>query len=356
MWDKIVCCRLKRLGMLWSVAFTSIVLHAQENVDHWEAAVLDGTSWHYLVPMEQPAAAWATTGFNDSFWPEGPSGFGYGDGDDATVVSSTSSLYLRHIFLVENLESWIDVDFLMDYDDGFIAYLNGTEIARGNAGQTGDFIAWNQNLATDHEAVLYAGGIPPSFEFDFAPLLVEGSNTLAIELHNVNPTSSDLTARPYLMVGTTANGLGFDAPPSWFAPASGDMHDVTFNLNMADEVVASSGVFVAGGNFFGVAGDHPMTDSDGDDIWTADHPGSIRIHRLLYVSQWPLLGLELQGKHSRPGVRSPRKLQRPNARQRCGSDLGQHLFWSVLHGWPVRCGDRVHGCGSTQLFPCGDRG
>ena len=260
------------LLLFWLVATTSVSLNAQEEVDHWEAPILDGTSWQYLVPNEQPAAEWTTPGFNDSFWPDGPSGFGYGDGDDATVVPTTSSLYLRHTFLVDDLEMWLDVDFLMDYDDGFIAYLNGMEIARGNAGQTGDFIAWNQNLATDHEAVLYAGGIPPSFEFDFAALLVEGSNTLAIELHNVNPTSSDLTARPFLMVGTTANGLGFDAPPSWFAPASGDMYDVTFNLNMANETVAPSGVFVAGGSFFGVAGDHPMTDSDGDYIWTVTIP------------------------------------------------------------------------------------
>lgn len=257
---------------LWLAATTSVALNAQEGLDHWEAPVLDGTSWHYLVPTEQPDAEWNTQGFNDFFWPQGPSGFGYGDGDDATVVTSTTSLYLRHTFEVENLEEWLDASFFMDYDDGFIAYLNGTEIARGNAGQTGDFIAWNQNLATDHEAVLYAGGIPPSFEFDFAFLLVEGSNTLAIELHNVNPTSSDLTARPFLMVGTTANGLGFDSPPSWFNPASEDTYDVMFNLNMANEVAASSGVFVAGGNFFGVAGDHPMTDSDGDGIWTVTIP------------------------------------------------------------------------------------
>jgi hypothetical protein len=262
----------KPFVFFWFVFSTTIGMNAQQDIDHWEAVVMDGTFWHYLVPTSQPNAAWNTPEFNDDSWLEGPSGFGYGDGDDATIVSTTPSLYLRHTFQVENIDSWLDVDFFMDYDDGFVAYLNGTEIARGNAGDTGTFIAWNQNLATDHEAVLYAGGIPPIFDFDFAGLLVEGENTLSIELHNVNPTSSDLTARPFLMVGTTAIGLGLETPPAWFNPMTSDVHDITFNLNMTNETVSPTGVFVAGGSFFGVAGDHPMTDSDGDGTWTVTIP------------------------------------------------------------------------------------
>jgi hypothetical protein len=262
----------KPFVFFWFVFSTTIGMNAQQNIDHWEAVVMDGTFWHYLVPTSQPNAAWNTPEFNDDSWLEGPSGFGYGDGDDATIVSPTPSLYLRHTFQVENIDTWLDVDFFMDYDDGFVAYLNGTEIARGNAGVTGAFIAWNQDLATDHEAVLYAGGIPPIFDFDFAGLLVEGENTLSIELHNVNPTSSDLTARPFLMVGTTAIGLGLETPPAWFNPMTSDVHDVTFNLNMTNETVSPTGVFVAGGSFFGVAGDHPMTDSDGDGTWTVTIP------------------------------------------------------------------------------------
>ena len=64
----------------------------------------------------------------------GPSGFGYSDGDDATTVPTTPSLYLRRTFDVENLEQWLDAQFFMDYDDGFVAYLNGVEIARATRG------------------------------------------------------------------------------------------------------------------------------------------------------------------------------------------------------------------------------
>lgn len=45
-------------------------------------------------------------------------------------------------------------------------------------------------------------------------------------------------------------------------------HQVTFEVNMANETVAPSGVFIAGGTYFGVPGDNPMTDLDGDGIYS----------------------------------------------------------------------------------------
>jgi hypothetical protein len=67
-------------------------------IDHWESVVLPGDYWDYLVPTSQPNSNWNQLGFNASSWNSGPSGFGYGDGDDATVLSSTMSVYLRKTF------------------------------------------------------------------------------------------------------------------------------------------------------------------------------------------------------------------------------------------------------------------
>ena len=252
------------LGLsLASSLFISPSMCFAQAVDHWEAVLQDGTQWHYWLPNNQPANDWFEGEFNDAAWPEGPAGFGYGDGDDNTVLPSTTAVYLRHTFEIDDLSNWLDAHFFMDYDDGFVAYLNGTEIGRGNAGQPGEFIAWNQVLDMDQEAVLYAGGIPSSFPFDLS-LLTEGSNTLAIEVHNMGPSSSDLTARPFLFAGVPAEGLGYGPPPTWFNPPGADVHPVTFEVNMANETVSPQGVYVAGGAYFGVPGDNPMTDADGD--------------------------------------------------------------------------------------------
>jgi hypothetical protein len=44
---------------------------------------------------------------------------------------------------------------------------------------------------------------------------------------------------------------------------------LTFNLDMSDVETSPDGVFVGGGGTFGVPGDNPMSDDDGDDVWTA---------------------------------------------------------------------------------------
>ena len=116
--------RLSALALGWIGMSLSLGLHAQGAVDHWEAAVQDGTSWTYLVPTAQPSPAWMQEDFAASGWSQGPSGIGYGDGDDATVVGPTTSVYMRHTFDVADVNDYSDAVFAMDYDDGYVAYLN----------------------------------------------------------------------------------------------------------------------------------------------------------------------------------------------------------------------------------------
>ncbi|MEL7219991.1 MAG: T9SS type A sorting domain-containing protein, partial [Bacteroidota bacterium] len=47
-----------------------------------------------------------------------------------------------------------------------------------------------------------------------------------------------------------------------------DSIDVTFQLNTANITVDAGGIFIAGGGTFGVPGDNPMVDPDGDGIYT----------------------------------------------------------------------------------------
>jgi hypothetical protein len=72
----------------------------------------------------------------------------------------------------------------MRYDDGFIAYLNGVEVAR--AGFTGD-PTWYSHAEGEHD-----GAVAENFDVSaFRDLLVEGVNMLAIHGLNVSDTSSD---------------------------------------------------------------------------------------------------------------------------------------------------------------------
>ena len=81
----------------------SFPLFTFTQIDHWESVVLPGDNWNYLVPTSQPNANWNQPGFNASSWSSGPSGFGFGDDDDATVIPNTMSVYIRKIFYITDV-------------------------------------------------------------------------------------------------------------------------------------------------------------------------------------------------------------------------------------------------------------
>jgi hypothetical protein len=182
-------------------------------IDHWESVVLPGDDWDYLVPTAQPATDWNQSGFDSSSWSTGPSGFGYGDEDDATVISPTMSVYIRKTFQITDATAVGYMVLDIDYDDGFVAYLNGQEIARNLV--SGDIPAFNQSTDGNHEALLYQGYGPERFEVD-PLLLTTGTNILAVQVHNQSIGSSDLSALPVLSLGINNTSTNYSTPPWWF--------------------------------------------------------------------------------------------------------------------------------------------
>ncbi len=199
------------------------------SIDHWETAVYESDSWRYQIGASDPPADWNTIGFNDNAWPSGPGGFGYGDGDDGTSApSGTLSIYYRRKFNVANLGEIVQAVLSMDYDDGFIAYLNGQEIARSSTvtGQPN----WN-TLVAEHEATFYNNAaLPEAFSLNQAALaavLQAGQNVLAVEIHNTSANSSDLSGRTWLHFGIGSNAPFFGPTPSWFNPGGGIQRQFT---------------------------------------------------------------------------------------------------------------------------------
>ena len=193
------------------VLVTSFFASAQ--IDHWESVVLPGDQWDYLVPSSQPSSSWNQLGYNSSSWSTGNSGFGYGDGDDATIVSNTISIYIRKTFSITNLSDIEAIILDLDYDDGFVAYLNGQEVARNLI--SGSIPNFNQTSDGYHEALLPQGYAPERFGID-VNLLNPGTNVLAVQVHNQSFDSSDLSALPVFSVGINNTSSNYETPPSWF--------------------------------------------------------------------------------------------------------------------------------------------
>ena len=190
-------------------------------IDHWETAVFDNDIWKYLPGTSEPDTNWRELAFNDAAWLQGQGGVGYGDGDDSTVISAVTSLYLRKSFNIIDTSEISEVILHVDYDDSFVAYLNNVEIARSNIGTVGDHPLFNQGANTDHEAQMYQGGLPDQFIINpqlLDTILNQGNNILAIQVHNTNINSSDLSSRIFLSLGINNISYNYSPVPNWFQP------------------------------------------------------------------------------------------------------------------------------------------
>ncbi len=205
-------------------------------------------------PQEIPTdwrLGWTKLDFDDAGWPSGPGGFGYDDNDDATVLNLSglaSTVYLRQVFDVtaEMLASSGTLQLVADYDDGFIAYLNGTVVARRNAGTTETFFAYNSVSTGSHDAgtpETISLGVPSSF-------LVEGENVLAVQAFNNASTGSDLSIIVDLKIGaqmlvehggTWRYCDGIREPAGEQAPLADDVYDWIELYNNGSEAVSLYG-------------------------------------------------------------------------------------------------------------------
>ena len=130
--------------------------------------------------------------FDDSAWGQGPAPLGYGD-NPATVLGFGAddnrhiTSYLRHQFHVENPDGFNGMALTLQVDDGAVVYLNGTEIVRQNLPEgIIDFLTSASSAVTPEiEEVFHRFVIP-------VENLVEGDNILAVEVHQISPTSVDM--------------------------------------------------------------------------------------------------------------------------------------------------------------------
>ncbi len=200
----------------WLLAFLFLpILSYAQSIDHWEAAVVAEENWRYRLGNSEPPSDWYQPSFNDASWQVGQGGFGYSDGDDNTILPPTLSVYLRKEFEIIDPAVIASIALYADYDDAFVAYLNGVEIGRANIGTVGTPPAYDDEPYTDREALLYQGGLPEPYPFA-AEALQNGTNTLAIQVHNVGINSSDLSSLFFLILGITDTSNDYQAVPDWF--------------------------------------------------------------------------------------------------------------------------------------------
>jgi hypothetical protein len=196
------------------------ILSLAKAADHWESIVDAADIWKYTIPTSELPINWTNSEFDDTSWLSGSGGFGYGDDDDNTIIpEGTASVFIRKNFIVTDASALVAAILYVDYDDAFVAYLNGIEIARANIGTTGIRPAFNETSVNALEPASANGEIPPRFVIDNAKLasaLLDGNNTLALQFHNYAASSSDLSSTTYFFGGFSSASDNFRSPPTWF--------------------------------------------------------------------------------------------------------------------------------------------
>lgn len=150
-----------------------------------------GTTWKYLDNGSNQGTGWSATGFNDASWASGAAELGYGDAPVTTVSYGSNvnnkyiTTYFRKTVNIVNPSSYSSFLAGIRRDDGCVVYVNGVQVFISNLTAPVAFNTLATNAADD-------GATPQTFTIPTSAF-VNGTNVIAVEIHQTNATSSDLT-------------------------------------------------------------------------------------------------------------------------------------------------------------------
>jgi hypothetical protein len=172
-----------------------VTVHVVPALQTLRTLVAAGSTWRYFDRGTDPGANWSAVDFDDSGWSSGAAQLGYEEGDETTPISYGSNAtnkhlayYFRQRFVVSEPAIISRLTLRVLRDDGAAAYLNGTNVFRDGLPEGPlDFQTPASHTASGaDESTFYPTNPAPVH-------LRAGTNVLAVEVHQVNRTSSDVS-------------------------------------------------------------------------------------------------------------------------------------------------------------------
>ncbi len=172
--------------------------------------------WKYDDSGNEPDENWKSMDFDDTNWSEGQAELGYGDNAEKTVIgfggdsgNKNITTYFRKTFTIENADDIQSMTMNLKYDDGAVVYMNGIEVARINLPEG--------EISSSTTALSAIGGAAESafttFQLEDVQLDT-GSNIIAVEIHQVSGTSSDISFDLELSAYKNSSGDFFSTEPA----------------------------------------------------------------------------------------------------------------------------------------------
>jgi hypothetical protein len=172
----------------------------------------EGGGGRVSIPSSDPGVGWNDVGYDDGSWLGGVGGVGYeiipADYDPLIgfpvmeMFGSSESVFLRKPFEIADEEALAAIGSLilkMRYDDGFVAYLNGVQVAAANEPE---IKTWQSGATESHSDLLAVNAVSFDITGDLNQLRI-GENILAIHGLNFGANSSDFLISPQLVAGSS---------------------------------------------------------------------------------------------------------------------------------------------------------
>ena len=197
-----------------------------------------GAAGRALVPGGDIGTGWRSIVFDDSAWLSGPIGMGYDMGTNylpaigldvgAAMSNVNATAYLRVPFTVADPSAYKSLQLRMRYDDGFIAYLNGTEVLRRNAPASPQ---WNSAATANH-------GPPPAGvlvqNFDTGPINYVMQQNNAAPPPSVQPAGTGTTGNFMRVVTDAVNNQFNSVTFNQSAPGQFETITADFDFRVTD--------------------------------------------------------------------------------------------------------------------------
>ena len=197
-----------------------------------------GSEWKFLDSITSAVPGWETPEFNDSSWAANDAPLGYGDNGLSTVGfvetngNKNISTYFRRTFDVSDTPDLSELDLGVRRDDGAVVYLNGEEIARSNMPEGTITFSTTASSTVDGEGEL---AFQP-FSLDPTDLNI-GENLIAVEIHQVSGTSSDIS------FDLALTGVRTTTPSPVFLPGPGEVRVITRALEAGEWSAMNEALF-----------------------------------------------------------------------------------------------------------------
>jgi hypothetical protein len=202
-----------------------------------ETPVSFGTQGRCLVPTNAAhlAADWNTQTFDDSLWAVAGNGIGYDTDADyrplfqtdlySVMYGKQGSAFVRYSFVLRESADIFKALLRIKFDDGFVAWLNGTLVASNNVPLP---TVWNSRASASRSDSLAQVFLDVNLDA-FSYLLADGTNVLAFQALNSSSTSSDLLLMSELSFSWTPSaGTAALIPGYLGAPSPGSKNDAAF--------------------------------------------------------------------------------------------------------------------------------